>query len=243
VKPVSHEVCKKVNGENNMRETILLVDDNKMFLEIEKEFLQYSPVDILTAENGLEALQKIRNKRPNLVLTDLNMPIMDGITFCRTIKSDYSLINIPVVLVTAQGNEKERNDAFSAGCDMFLTKPLNRDCFLGAARLFVSSINRREKRRQKSINATCRLNNETISCQIHDLGVGGAFIATTNFGIPKSVIQLVFSLPDGTIVNCQGRIAWVNRISSIKPIGFGVQFALLPNLAKEALAKFIMEGE
>lgn len=240
--PESPESFQEVAGREKMRDTILLVDDNKMFIEIEKEFLQYSPVDILTAENGLEALRHIKIKRPELVFMDLNMPKMDGIICCREIKSDFTLMSIPVVMVTAQGNEEERSDAFSAGCDLLITKPLNRDSFLDVARSFISSINRREKRRQKSINAHCRLNNETISCQIHDLGVGGAFVATSYFGIPKSVIQITFPLPNGTIVDCQGRIAWVNRISSVKPTGFGVQFALLPTLAKEALTKFIVEG-
>lgn len=225
-----------------MGETILLVDDNKMFIEIEKEFLQPSPVEILTAMDGLETLEVIRFKRPDLVFMDIHMPKMDGIACCRAIKSDSSLVNIPVVMVTAQGNEEEQNNAYSAGCDHFITKPLDRDYFLLVARSFIPSINRREKRINTSINAVCRINNESISCSIHDLGVGGAFVVSTYFGIPKSVIHVTFTLPDGAMIECQGRIAWANRVTSIKPVGFGVQFALLPNHAKEALTKFIMEG-
>jgi CheY-like chemotaxis protein len=231
-----------VTGVDKMGGTILLVDDNKMFIEIEKEFLQYSSVEILTAEDGLEALNQIQYKRPDLVFMDFVMPKMDGIACCRAIKSDFDLLNIPVVMVTAQGNLEERNNAYSAGCDLFITKPLDRDSFLDAARSFMTSINRREKRRQISIDAVCRLNNEPISCRIHDLGAGGAFIETSYFGIPKSVIQVAFSLPDGTGIECQGRIAWLNRNNSVKPVGFGVQFALLPTRAKEALVRFIMEG-
>lgn len=225
-----------------MGDTILLVDDNKMFIEIEKEFLQYSPVEILTAEDGVEALHEIRNKRPDLVFMDIFMPKMDGITCCQAIKSDFSLVNIPVVIVTAKGNDDEQNKATFAGCDHFITKPLDRDCFLNVARSFISSINRRGKRRQVNITAVCRMNNETFHCSIHDLGVGGAFVATSYFGIPKSVIHLSFSLPDGSIIECQGRIAWVNRVKSLKPIGFGIQFALLPNHATKAITQFIMEG-
>jgi CheY-like chemotaxis protein len=226
-----------------MNEIILLVDDVQMFIEIEKEYLQHSPVEILTAKDGLEALQVIRDKRPDLVFMDIHMPNMDGIACCRAIKSDASLVNITVVMVTAKGNEDEQNNAFSAGCDQFITKPLDRDYFLSVARSFIPSINRRGKRLQILINATCGINNESFPCTIHDLGIGGAFVACEHFAIPKSIIQLTFTLPDGAMIECQGRIAWVSRDSSVKPIGFGVQFALLTSRANEALTKFIMEDK
>ncbi len=226
-----------------MNKTILLVDDVQMFIEIEKEFLQTSPVEILTAKDGLEALHVIRNKRPDLVFMDVHMPKMDGVACCRAIKSDASFVNIPVVMVTAKGSEQEQSKAYSAGCDHFITKPLDRDYFLLVARSFIPSINRREKRLQQSIKAVCRINNESISCTIHDLGVRGVFVACNYFGIPKSVVQLAFTLPDGAMIECHGRIAWVNRDNSVMPKGFGVQFALLPKPAKEALTKYIEEGK
>jgi CheY-like chemotaxis protein len=225
-----------------MNGTILLVDDNSMFIEIEKEFLQSSPVEILTAKDGHEAMQVIKKKRPDLIFMDYQMPKMDGAECCRAIKSDSSLSTIPVVMVTSKGNEDDQNKSYSAGCDVFLTKPLDRVFFLSVARSFLPSINRREKRVQTSMKAVYRVNNESISCTIHNLGVGGAFLSTDYFGIPKSVIQLTFTLPGGAVIDCHGRIAWVNRFSSLLPVGFGVQFALLPKRAEEALADLINDG-
>jgi CheY-like chemotaxis protein len=222
-----------------MNETILLVDDLQMFIEIEKEFLQYSSVEILTANDGLDALQVIRDKRPDLIFMDIQMPKMDGIACCRAIKSDASIVNIPIVMVTAKGNVEEQNNSYSAGCDEFITKPLDWDYFLTVARSFIPSINRRGKRLQIRIKAHCRVNNESIPCTIHDLGIGGAFIECERIAVPKSIVQLTFTLPDGAMIECQGRIAWINRMSSLKPIGFGIQFALLPKQAKESLTKLL----
>jgi CheY-like chemotaxis protein len=222
-----------------MDKTILLVDDVQMFIEIEKEFLEYSQAEILTARNGLEALNVIKNKRPDLVFMDLQMPEMDGAACCSAIKSDSTLFTIPVVMVTSKGNEEDKEHCFSAGCDYFLTKPLDRDNFLEVARRFISGIDRREMRLPISLNGDFRVNDATLPCTLYDISVGGAFVETDYFGIVGSVIQISFTIPGGTIIECHGKIAWVNSMVSKIPRGFGVKFALLPKQAKEALTKFI----
>ena len=71
-----------------MKKTILLVDDNDMFLEIEKEFLQYTNTEVITACDGIEALNIVKAMRPDLIFMDLEMPKMDGASCCRAIKDD-----------------------------------------------------------------------------------------------------------------------------------------------------------
>ena len=222
-----------------MKEIILLAHGMQMFIEMEMEFLQYSPVEILTAKDGYEALKVIRNKQPNLIVMDIYMPKMDGINCCWAIKSDYLLSNIPVVMVTARGNEAEQKKAYLAGCDHIITKPLERDNFITIARSFVPSVNRRGNRVQICLDAVCRINNESISCTIYELGVEGAFIASTYHATHNSVIHITFTLPGGTIIECQGRIVWLNRFSAGKPVGFGVHFEMLTNRAKMALTMLI----
>src|SRR5690242_7384516 len=116
--------------ETIMGKAILLVDDVQMFIEIEKEFLQNSQVEILTARDGLEALDIIKERRPDLVFMDLQMPKMNGDACCRAIKSDRVQFATPVVMVTAKGDEEAKDSCLAAGCDGFLTKPLDRDRFL-----------------------------------------------------------------------------------------------------------------
>lgn len=109
---------------------ILLVDDVRLFREIEKTFLQRSGYEILTATTGVEALEKAREYQPRLILLDCRMPVMDGIACCRRIKSDPELRGIKVIMVTTRGAEEDRKECIEAGCDGYLTKPVKRQEFL-----------------------------------------------------------------------------------------------------------------
>jgi CheY-like chemotaxis protein len=223
-----------------MKGTILLVDDNKLFIEIEKEYLSHSAIDVFTAANGIEALTVVQSRRPDIIFIDLQMPKMDGATCCRKIKANPDFKTIPVVMVTAQGNEDDKNTCLSAGCDSFLTKPLDRDQFLDAARRFLPSIERREKRYPVRIAAACRANEATFSCTMVDISIGGAFLVSENAGLPEGIIQITFALPDGTIIDTPGRVARVNRVATTQmPKGFGVKFALMPKYLRESLENFI----
>lgn len=116
---------------------ILLVDDVKLFLELEKSFLTLAPAVILTASNGDEALSIVRKERPALVFLDLYMPVLDGIACCRAIKSDPELAAIPVIMVTTGGKPQEEEQCRNAGCDGFLTKPIDRAALLDKVREFI----------------------------------------------------------------------------------------------------------
>lgn len=165
--------------KETMSKTILLVDDVQMFIEIQKEFLMGSPVRILTASNGHEALDVIKNRIiPDLVFMDLHMPKMDGAECCKAIKSDPLLPGMPVVMVTAMGKTEDAENAFAAGCDDFLTKPLDRDLFLEAARRFIPAIDRRHKRKPIQVNGVFSTNEESLTGMIYDISVGGAYIVS-----------------------------------------------------------------
>lgn len=224
----------------NMNKTILLVDDVQMFIDIQKEFLQGSPVGILTAKNGQEALEVIKcRKIPDLVFMDLHMPKMDGAQCCKAIKTDPMLTSLPVIIVTALGKTEDTEYSFIAGCDDFLTKPLDRDLFLEAARRFIPDIDRRQKRQQIHINGVFSTNEETLPCSLHNISAGGAFIVSDFEVAPRKILRLFFSMPDGTRIECHGRVTWTNGNYSKFPRGFGVQFAMMPKKAKEAIVNHI----
>ena len=109
-----------------MGKSILLVDDVQMFIEIYKEFLQYSKVEIMIARDGIEALDVIKAKKPDLIFMDLQMPRMDGAACCRIIKTDAMLMDIPVIMISSSSKDEDRQICFSAGCDYFITKPVSR---------------------------------------------------------------------------------------------------------------------
>ena len=104
---------------------ILIVDDepfNIDYLEQELEDLGYVTV---SARNGREALEKVTVEAPDLILLDVMMPIMDGLTVCRILKGDNETRLIPIVIMTALDGIDDRIKGIEAGADDFLTKPVN----------------------------------------------------------------------------------------------------------------------
>ena len=80
---------------------ILLVDDTRLVLELEKSFLKFSRVEIVTAANGVEALELVRKDPPDLIFMDMNMPVMDGLTSMRTIRSMDA--EVKLIMLTSLG--------------------------------------------------------------------------------------------------------------------------------------------
>lgn len=109
-----------------MASKILIVDDTETMRLYEHMLLSGQGYELDMAENGVQALEKIRDFKPDLVLMDIMMPEMDGIECCRRIKSDPASKKIKVVIVTTKSEYGKVKEAFAAGCDDYVTKPINR---------------------------------------------------------------------------------------------------------------------
>jgi two-component system chemotaxis response regulator CheY len=106
---------------------ILVVDDDKTTRKLLSLYLKGKGYEVITAENGLDAMEKVGTENINFILTDMNMPYMDGIEFTKNLKSDPTLSSIPIVMVTTEADEDEKKRAFEAGADDYLVKPTNAD--------------------------------------------------------------------------------------------------------------------
>ena len=104
---------------------IVIVDDNPINLDIFQARLMLHGYDVLTAINGEEALALIGKTQPDLVLLDIMMPKIDGIEVCRRVRADPSLPFIPIIIVTAKGESRDIVAGLEAGCDEYLTKPVD----------------------------------------------------------------------------------------------------------------------
>ncbi len=104
---------------------ILVVDDHPDNVEIINARLSSRGFLVETASNGQEALDRVREDPPHLILLDVMMPLMDGYEVSRRIKTDESLPFIPIILVTARDSTQDKVDGLDAGADDYLTKPIN----------------------------------------------------------------------------------------------------------------------
>src|SRR5262249_27244876 len=110
---------------------ILLVEDNEMNRDMLSRRLVRNGFEVLMAVNGQEGVDLTRTEKPDLVLMDMSLPVMDGWEATRTLKADKATKAIPVIALTAHAMESDRAQAMEAGCDDFDTKPIELPRLLG----------------------------------------------------------------------------------------------------------------
>jgi two-component system cell cycle response regulator len=108
-----------------MTPSVLVVDDDPRLLQIIEMYLRLEGYDVVTAENGEDALDRLRAQHVALVILDVMMPGMDGIEACRRIRADPSTADIPVVMCTALSADEDVRRARDAGASHMVTKPFN----------------------------------------------------------------------------------------------------------------------
>lgn len=112
--------------ESAKKEKILIVDDEEKNVKLLSMILASCGYDIATAKNGVEALEKTREYSPDMIFLDVMMPEMDGFEACRILKDNPATRHIPVVLVTALGDQASKNRGLAVGANDFLSKPVDR---------------------------------------------------------------------------------------------------------------------
>lgn len=116
---IGEETFEKVDGTS-----VLVVDDNPDMREYLKTILS-KKFNVSTAVNGIDALQKIKQQPPELILSDVMMPVMDGIQLLKTIKAEDKWKKIPIVLLSARAGEESKIEGYEIGADDYLTKPFS----------------------------------------------------------------------------------------------------------------------
>ena len=106
--------------------TVLIVDDNAQNVELLQAFLESLPVKIMTAVDGVDALEKVKEHIPDLILLDIMMPRMSGFQVCKRLKSDPATKDIQILMVTALNELGDIEQASECGTDDFVSKPVNK---------------------------------------------------------------------------------------------------------------------
>jgi two-component system, OmpR family, alkaline phosphatase synthesis response regulator PhoP len=115
---------------------ILVVDDEahiRLLIEQTLEDLEDQGVEIITADNGADALETIKTEKPQLVFLDVMMPRMNGFDVCQTVKRELKMKEVYIVLLTEKGQEYDKQKGVEVGADLYLTKPFDPDELLEKA--------------------------------------------------------------------------------------------------------------
>lgn len=115
----------------------MIVDDEahiRMLIGQTLEELEDEGVEFLTADNGEAALELIQSEKPNLVFLDVMMPKMNGMDVCRKVKQDSELKDVFIIILTAKGQELDRQKGQEVGADIYLTKPFDPEVLLSKAK-------------------------------------------------------------------------------------------------------------
>ena len=117
---------------------VLLVEDNEMNRDMLSRRLTRNGYDVLIAVNGQEGVDMAGSEKPDLILMDMSLPVLDGWEATRRLKADPATAAIPVIALTAHAMDSDREKALAAGCDDFDTKPIDLPRLLEKMKAFVA---------------------------------------------------------------------------------------------------------
>lgn len=166
------------------KQTILVVDDEQDLLDLIEYNLKKEGFDVLKAEDGEEGIEVAREHNPSLVLLDIMMPKMDGLEVVEIMRNDEDLKRIPIIFLTARGDEKTEVEGLDKGGDDYITKPISTTKLISR----IKAVLRRFEETEESAN---RL-------EVHDIEIDkDRYIVTRGeeeFNLPRKEFELLYFL-------------------------------------------------
>lgn len=107
------------------RKKVLIVDDEESMVALLKKRIESAEYDVITAFDGQEGLSVARKEKPDLIVTDVMMPRLDGYHMCRLLKFDDNFKDIPIIMLTARTGTQDKANSLQVGADEYLTKPFD----------------------------------------------------------------------------------------------------------------------
>ena len=219
---------------------ILLVDEVQLFLELARTFLKRTGCEVFTATTGQEALETARTHRPHVIVTEADLPVLDGIALCGAIKADPELHATPVIFMASPLRYPR---CAAAGGDAFVPKPLEREPFLDAIRRFVPLAERASSRVPVALEARYERLGSERPALVRDLGATGVFLSTRERLEPGDTLDLIFSLgePGAQTIRAQGEVVRTVEEGTLPggAAGAGVRFNTLSARSRLEISRFL----
>lgn len=166
------------------KQTILVVDDEQDLLDLIEYNLKKEGFDVLKAEDGQQGIEIAREHTPDLILLDIMMPKMDGLEVCDVIRDDDKMKHIPIIFLTARGDEKTEVEGLNKGGDDYITKPISTTKLVSR----IKAVLRRFEETQQPENRI----------EVHDLDIDrDRYIVVKNgekFQLPRKEFELLYFL-------------------------------------------------
>ena len=121
--------------------TVMVVDDSKTIRKTADTLLKKAGCEVITAEDGFDALAKIVDYKPDIIFVDIMMPRLDGYQACALIKNNKDFKNTPVIMLSSKDGLFDKAKGRIVGSDQYLTKPFSKEELLGAIKTHVASVN------------------------------------------------------------------------------------------------------
>jgi uncharacterized protein (TIGR02266 family) len=232
-----HEATQEDPGERK----ILIVDDAAMFRDLESLFLARLG-EVMTACDAHEAWEILQRERPDVVVTDLLMPGMDGDDLCRRIKADPDMRRTPVVIVAARNAGDQHERAVRAGADDVVGKPINRVSLVQAVSHFLRLAVRGLVRVALETDVRIAGAEGELWGRSRNVSRGGMFVESEHDLAPDSEVQLEFSLPESDArLSPTAKVVWRRPASASVAGGLGLQFLKLDREAARRLDEYVYE--
>lgn len=163
------------------KEKILVVDDEEDILELVRYNLFKNGYLVTCVSSGEQAMAKLRDETPNIILLDLMLPGMDGLDVCRNLKTNPATMNIPIIMITAKGEDADIVTGLELGADDYLTKPFSPRVLLARIR----AILRRNKQDELDETSVLKTHDIVVNPARHEVLVKGQqlVLTATEFGI------------------------------------------------------------
>ena len=219
--------------------TVLIADDLRFFLEVESTYLKRGGFEVIAAESGERAVALASQRRPNLVLLDLEMPGMDGAAACAAIRRDPLLSATPIIIMSATSTKEIRERCLKAGCTEFVAKPTKPDELLGIVARILKVRQREADRITVVFNITGNLGSRQVVGRATNLSTTGLLLETAAAISVGSMLQIEFFLPKTRYaVKVKGEVA---RAEQNPDGGFraGVRFTGLSQADQEQILDYV----
>lgn len=204
------------------RPLVLVIDDNESMRTYLKGILQRK-YNVIEAQNGEEGLKMARKMVPQLIVSDIMMPVMDGLEFCSHMKEEVSTCHIPVILLTAKSLEEQRTEGYERGADSYITKPFTADTLIAR----IENLLKNRLQMRKIFSGSLQENEEQESLGEKDQ----TFVAQLRKVIKKHIPDAEYSVED------LGNEMGLSRVQLYRKVKAQTGYSVVDLLRKARLAK------